>query len=177
MSDILLRSHGEIIHTVDGSKCRDKCYSLHIDDRLHADLAQLDTHLLQGARNPVVEGPEQDRAVEDFPLLSQTKDWDLFPNIDQAEQTAQRLAQHCSQRAPRDAPFHHDYEEKIEHNIKDRADDQKIQRHFTVAQGPQCIGKEIIDKGKDQTHKDDPQVHYRRMDNVFRHLQKPQQRI
>ena len=178
MGDILLGRHSEIIHTVDGGKCRDKCHALHIDDGLHADLSPAGyTSLLQGARNSVVEGPEQDRAIEDFPLLSQTKYRDLFLNIDQAEQTAQRLAQHSRQRASRDAPFHHDYEEKIEHNIKDRADDQKIQRHFTVAQGPQCIGKEIIDKGKDQTHKDDPQVHYRRMDNVFRHLQKPQQRI
>ena len=111
MGDILLRRHGEIIHPVDGGKCRDKCHALHINDGLHTDLSQLDAHLLQSACDPVVECPKQDRAVEDSPLLSQTEKRDLFLNIDQTEQTAQRLAQHGRKRASRDAPFHHDYEE------------------------------------------------------------------
>ena len=84
MGDILLRRHGEIIYPVDGSKCRNKCHSLHIDDGLYADLSQLDAHLLQGACNSIVECPKQDRTVEDSPLLSQTEKRDLFLNIDQA---------------------------------------------------------------------------------------------
>ena len=92
MGDIPLRGHGKIIHPVNSGKRGDKGYPLYIHHRLHADLPQLDTHLLQRAGDPVGKGPPQDRRVEDPPLLPQAQKRHLLLNIDHAEKTTDPLA-------------------------------------------------------------------------------------
>lgn len=177
MGDILLRRHCEIIHPVDRSERRDKCDSLHIHDRLHADLAQLHAHLLQGARNAVVKCAPQDRAVKHHPFSSETEERHLLLNIDQTAETAQRLTEHRSHGASRHAPLKDNDKEQVPHHIEECADDQEIKRNLTVPQRPQCIRKEIIDKREDQPHKNDPQIDLCRLNDISRNLQKLQQRM
>lgn len=177
MCYILLRRHRKIIHPVDRGECRYEFHSLHIYDSLHADLPKLDAHLLKCAGDSIVKSPPQDGAVKHLPFLPKTQQRHFLLNIDQTAETAQRFAEHRSGSTSRHAPLKDHNKEQIPRHIQDRTDDEKVQRHFTVPQRPQGIGKEVIDKCKDQPHKDDPQIELRVSDDICRNLEQFQKRV
>ena len=176
MGDIPLGRHSKIIHPVNGGKCRDKFNALYIYHGLHTDLPQLNAHLLQGACYSVCERSPQYGNIKNSPFLSQTEKGHFLLNINHTEQAAQPFAQNCSRRAARHTAFQDDHEKQIQHNVKKGTDNQKIQRHSAVPQCPQCIGEKVVNKGKDQSHEHNPQIHSRRVHNIRRNLQKIQQR-
>lgn len=53
----------------------------------------------------------------------------------------------------------HHNEKQVSQNIKYRTDHQEIQWCLTISHCSQRIGKEIIDKGKDQSHKYNAQIY------------------
>ena len=177
MGNILLGRHGKIIYPVDRGKRRDKSHALHIHDRLDADLAELDTHLLECACDAIGKRPSQHSPVEYLPLFPQAEQGHFLLNISKTEQTAERLAEHSRQRTPGHAPLKGQDKEQVQDHIERGADDQEDQRGAAVPQSPERIGKEIIYEGKDQPAENDPQIHSRGTDNILRHLKEDKQRM
>ena len=71
MGDILLRSHGKIIHPVNRRKGCNKFNALDIYHCLDANFPKLDTHLLKRTGDPVCKRLPQQGAVKYSPLFAQ----------------------------------------------------------------------------------------------------------
>ena len=98
-------------------------------------------------------------------------------DVRRAAQAAQRLADHRREGRALDAPAHDRHAEQVAEDVQHRAQHQKIERAFAVAQRPQGGGQKVIEKGKDQPGKHHPQVARRDGQHLGRHLHQPQQRV
>ena len=175
MGDILLRCHGKIVHPVYGCKGRNKGHPLHVHHRLDAELSKLDAHLLKGTCDAIGKGLLQQGQIEDPPLFPKAQDGDSLFYVEQAEKAADRLAHDRRYGASGDTPLEPQNEKQVQHHIQEGAEHKEVKGSPAVPQGPQGIGKEIIDKGKYETAVNDPQVCIRRLQDILRHLQEPKQ--
>ena len=175
MGDVLLRSVGKVVDAGGSGKGGHGADAHGVHDGLHRDLAQLHGGLLHGAGPAITDCFAQQTAVKYQPAPAQLQDGHLPADVQYAQHAAQCLADHGGKGAAVAAPVQNLHKEQVAADVQHRADHQKVQRAFAVAQRTHGGGKEVIEKGEDQARKHDAQVVHRNGQDIGGHLHQLQQ--
>ena len=125
-----------------------------------------------GAKPQQLKGP---LALEPEIRPLQAQDFQL-PDVVQAEQAGHQLGDEGGRRRPADAPLEHHDKENVQHDIGEGGHHHGLQRRFSVPQGAQDAGQQVVghDDGDAQEH--DPQIEQGSGQDVRRGPQQGQHR-